>query len=116
MKVGKKPAQDEQQSGDIESMLGSLLGGVAQQGMSSEEGQQGTDPVEAYLSAPEDVKNRVRATLGAKNDDDAVNMIQNDEGAAQMAMEILTKRKEPASMVEDLPQTATEDVMYPKRG
>lgn len=123
MKVDKKRAKESAKKEEIDSMLGSILGGAAegeplqeQAAAQGEEEGEGSDVVQMYMSAPDDVRNRVRAEIGAKDDDDAVDMLKNSPDAASIALEILKKRKEPASLIEGVPETAPQDIMYPKGG
>ena len=70
-----------------------------------------------YLAAPAQLKNQVRAAIGANNDDDAMSMIASDPGAAQTASEILSGGISHQSLLagaQEQPQTAPEDVLYPR--
>lgn len=70
-----------------------------------------------YLSAPAQLKNQVRAAIGATNDDEAMAMIAADPGAAQAASEILSSGMAHQSLLagaQAKPKTAPEDVLYPR--
>lgn len=72
------------------------------------------DVAQQYIAAPSSLKNRARASIGAQNDDEAVRMISGDPKIAASVAAILSQSPEEPSLLEDVPQTAPEDVMYPR--
>ena len=71
--------------------------------------------VDKYLSAPTPIKGRIRQAIGARNDDEAIKLINTDSKAAQTAIGLLSESPDNQSLVGAPPASpAPEDVLYPR--
>jgi hypothetical protein len=69
--------------------------------------------VDQFLAAPREIKNKIISSIGAKDDDDAITLINSDTKAYNIAKQILEKQVKPGVLTGG-GETAPEDVLYPR--
>lgn len=70
--------------------------------------------VELYMSAPQQLKNKARDAVGARNDDDLLSMLADEEVAATVRS-ILSSSEEESLLTSSPTKTPPEDVLFPRR-